>query len=720
MARDSQGNGRLNGHVLEAILVLSALTLAFAAGVAGWAIGHYTARTKTVPVSTVGGANAQPVGVTPAPAFSTADLAALPADNWITNGGSTLNERYSPLKQIDTSNVANVKGVWHIHLKSATAAKYSAEGQPLVYAGVIYLPTGNDDVFAVDLATGKVDWTYYSAISQKIATVCCGWDNRGVAIGDGKVYLGRLDGALVALDMKTGKVAWTTQVARWQDGYTITSAPLYWDGRVYTGISGGEYGGRGRVTAFDASTGKELWRFYTVPGPGQVGHNTWPSNDAWKNGGAMVWQTPAVDPALGLLYFSTSNAAPDFSGGARAGDNLFASSIVAIDAKSGTYKWHFQEVHHDIWDYDAPSPVVLFDVNGKKAIAQVGKTGFSYVLDRSNGKPLYGINEKAVPQRKDQATAPTQPFPVGDATVRQDIPPTLFVKFKPKLPKGTKYVNGGRIFTPYGKGFSVVAAPSALGGTNWPPSSYNPSTQYLYVCGSNSDQVFSGGKNPKYADGKQYLGSAYVPVGSDTGTFTAMDMRSNKMAWQKQWPDRCYSGSMTTGGGLVFTGRNDGRLQAYDASSGSVLWNFQTGAGANNVATVVQQNGNEYIVFYAGGSALGATAHGDDLWLFGLNGRLGQVKAGSSSGGVLHTGEKQNIVALGAQVFANNCSGCHGTLGQGGNGGPDLQHRPGAANLAHVIKQVTNGGGGMPPFKGQLTPAQIKAVATYVTTKIHK
>jgi alcohol dehydrogenase (cytochrome c) len=325
-----------------------------------------------------------------------------------------------------------------------------------------------------------------------------------------------------------------------------------------------------------------------------------------------------------------------------------------------------------------------------------------------------------VPQRKDQATAATQPFPVGDATVRQDVPASLFNKFKKSLPKGTKYANGGRIFTPYGKGFSVVASPSALGGTNWPPSSYNPSTQYLYACGANSDQVFSGGKQAKYTKGKNYLGSAYTPFGTDTGTFTALDTRTNKIAWQQQWPTRCYSGSMTTAGGLVFTGRNDGRLQALDASSGKVLWNFQTGAGANNVPTVVQQNGNEYIVFYAGGSALGATSHGDDLWLFALNGKLGPVKAGSSQGGVQHTGENQSATAIGQQIFANNCSVCHGALGQGGNGGPDLQNLPAAGDFATVVKQVTNGGGAMPPFKGKLTKAQINDVATYVTTKIHK
>src|SRR6266511_844138 len=299
-----------------------------------------------------------------APSFSSGELASLPGENWITNGGSISNQRYSPLDQLNTSNVGRLNGIWHIHLRSGIAGKYSGEAQPIVYKNVMYVVTGADDVFAIDARTGARKWAYRAHLNQKITTVCCGWTSRGVALGDGKVYVGQLDGRLVALDQDTGKVVWSTQVARWQQGYTITSAPLYYDGRIYTGLSGAEYGIRGRVTAFDAKTGKELWRFYTIPGPGQVGHDTWPATgDAWKHGGASVWQTPAVDPKLGLLYFSTGNASPDFSGAKRAGDNLFASSIVAIDAKTGTYRWHFQEVHHDIWDYDAPSPVVLFDVS---------------------------------------------------------------------------------------------------------------------------------------------------------------------------------------------------------------------------------------------------------------------------------------------------------------------------------------------------------------------
>ena len=215
---------------------------------------------------------------------------------------------------------------------------------------------------------------------------------------------------------------WKTQIEDWHNGYTITAAPLYYDGLIYTGVSGGDRGIRGRLTALDAQTGQIVWRFWTIPNPGDFGSDTWPSpNDSdpdkaavAQHGGAGIWKTPTVDPDLGLIYFSTGNAGPDYDGSVRPGDNLFTSSILALDAKSGQYKWHFQEVHHDIWDYDTPSPTILFNVtvNGqpRKAVAQAGKTGFVYILDRTNGQPLVGIQEKPVPQEPLQATAATQPI----------------------------------------------------------------------------------------------------------------------------------------------------------------------------------------------------------------------------------------------------------------------------------------------------------------------
>jgi quinohemoprotein ethanol dehydrogenase len=576
-----------------------------------------------------------------APAFSSSQLASLPTTNWITNGGSIANQRYSPLSQITAGNVAGLKGIWHVHLHSGIPGKYSGEAQPIVYKNVMYVVTGADDVYAIDAHTGATKWVHRAHLNQKIATICCGWTNRGVALGDGKVYVGQLDGKLAALDQQTGDVLWSTQVGRYQQGYTITNAPLYYNGRVYTGISGGEYGIRGRVMAYNAKTGKEDWRFYTIPGPGQVGHDTWPATgNAWKHGGAPVWQTPAVDPKLGLLYFSTGNASPDLYGAKRAGDNLFSSSIVAVDAATGKYRWHFQEVHHDIWDYDATSPVVLFNVSVggrmRHAIAEAGKTGFVYILDRQTGKPLIGINERAVEQSLAQKTAATQPFPIGQAFVPQSISPQAFRAVAGTLPKGITLANGGRIFSAFSPGAKVVATPSSLGGDDWFPMSFNPKTSNLYVCGVSQAQVFGGGKTAVYHAGKQFNGSTFAPQGTPTGTFTAINATTNRIAWQKKFSDSCYSGSTSTAGNLVFVGRNDGHLQAYNATNGKLLWSFQTGAGANNTACVFTLDGKEVVACYAAGSA-----HGDDLWLFGLNGKLGPAPAGTTSGAKQHAGEKK-------------------------------------------------------------------------------
>src|SRR5499427_2153026 len=377
--------------------------------------------------------------------------------NWLKNGGNLFNQNYSPLKQINRGNVANMKAVWRTHLDgSGTRPKYSGEAQPIVHDGVIYVVTGADDVFAMSVKTGNILWKHQANLDESITTVCCGWTSRGVALGEGKIFVGQLDGKLTALDQKSGQPVWTTQAEPWQNGYTITAAPLYYNGMVIVGFAGGENGTRGRVKAYDAKDGHLIWTFFTIPGPGEIGHDTWPSdNDAWKHGGASVWQTPAVDPELGLIYFTTGNPGPDFNGRIRRGDNLFSVSLLAVEAKTGKYRWHFQQVHHDIWDYDSPNPVILFDVkiNGRmrKAAAEASKTGWVYIVDRVTGKPLLGIDEKPVPQEPRQHTAATQPYPRGDAFVPQqvDISPEDFTMR-----------NQGRIFTPFWTE-GTIAKPSA-------------------------------------------------------------------------------------------------------------------------------------------------------------------------------------------------------------------------------------------------------------------
>jgi PQQ-dependent dehydrogenase (methanol/ethanol family) len=572
-----------------------------------------------------GSVTAQPSGgsaIRPAPAFGRAALVAPPTTSWPTNGGNLYNQRYSPLMQINRSNVADLKPNWRVSLNgSGAASKYSAQGQPIVHDGVVYMVTGADDVFAVGVDSGAILWTYEAKLDDAIDSVCCGWLSRGLGLGDGRLYVGQLDGKLVALDQRTGAIVWSTQAERWQDGFSITAAPLYYDGLVIVGFAGGDRASRGRLKAFDAATGELVWTFYTIPGPGELGHDTWPQdNDAWQYGGAAIWQTPAVDPELGLIYFSTGNPGPDLNGRVRAGDNLFSVSIVALDVRTGQYRWHFQQVHHDIWDYDSPNPVVLFDApydgQMRKGLAEVGKTGFTYILDRTNGQPLVGIEERPVPQEPRQATSPTQPYPLGDPVVPQEVD---------IVPEGFKLVNNGRIFTPFWD-VPVLAKPQATGGANWPPSSFDPETQLLYVCAHDGLGAFASDGATEFMTpepGNRYLQGSFTRSGVRIrGIFAAVDVTTNTLAWRQQWAEMCYSGSIVTAGGLIFVGRNDSRFTALDKTTGELLWDFPTDAAVNATASTFEHDGQQYVVVLAGGSFFPGTKHGDSLWLFSLDGKF--------------------------------------------------------------------------------------------------
>ena len=548
--------------------------------------------------------------------FSGKMLIRPPTTGWLTNGGDLYNQRYSPLTQINRDNVDGLKPLWSINLDgSGVGAQYSAEAQPLVHEGVIFLITGANDVFAIDVETGEQIWKYEANLDRTISTVCCGWTSRGVGLGEGKVFIGQLDGKLLALNEKTGEIIWSTQAERWQEGFTITSAPLYYDGMVITGFAGAEYGVRGRVKAYDSDDGSLIWTFYTIPGPGEIGYESWPQTGAaWEHGGATVWQTPAIDPELGLVYFSTGNAGPDFYGGGRPGDNLFAVSIVAIDVETGEYRWHYQQVHHDIWDFDSPNPVVLFDASydgvERKGIVEVSKTGWAYILDRETGEPLIGIEERPVPQDLRQATAPTQPYPVGDALVPQHIE---------IAPEGYKLVNQGRIFTPFWTEMQL-GKPAATGGANWPPSSYDPIGQTLYVCATDTTHLFTGGVDESPELGERYVGGVFVRGPTPrAGILAALDVTTNRLRWRQAWLDQCYSGTVVTAGGLLFVGRNDGRLTALDSDDGSKLWEFQMEAGMNTTVTVFEHLGAQFVVAYAGGSLFSQSQRGDDLRLFALD-----------------------------------------------------------------------------------------------------
>jgi alcohol dehydrogenase (cytochrome c) len=754
------------------IVVATTVAIGFGVSIlAGYLIGHFTGNEKTV--TTVVTAATRPadgdpdsaaasegigVSIRPAPAFDRETLAALPRSNWLTNGGSLSNQRYSPLTQINDRNIAQVRGLWEARFdRSGTAAKYSAEATPVVYDGVIYTVTGNNDVFANAVEDGRRLWKYESGIPQNIDTICCGWTSRGVAVGDGRIYSAQLDGKLIALDQRTGQKEWEYTVGDWRNGETLTNAPLYYDGRVYTGVSGGEYGIRGRLTAVDARTGKLDWRFWTIPAPNEPGSETWPDNDAWRNGGAPVWQTPAVDPELNTLYFSTGNVAPDLNGVNRKGDNLYGASIVALDATTGRHKWHFQQVRHDIWDYDAPSPVVLWDaeVDGRevKGLSQPSKTGWLYMLDRETGRPIHGITDRPVMQDKArQQTADTQPFPDTPPFVPHEITDEQVAIIQGILDSQTRGRRRVRVevaremYEPFGSTPKVIK-PGPSGGTNWPPSSFNRTTNMVYICGADTFAGYMTEGPSRPIPGRQYLSSVFTLQGFGTypGVLVAQDVTTGEIAWSRRFTgsnDACYSGTTSTAGNLVFVGRNNGELQAFNASTGEIVWRFQTGAGANSTPAIFEHRGRQMIAFYAGGNSLAGSAHGDSLWLFSLDGRIGPVAPGAASRAIEHAGEAGTgeveeeattiepdadrttesdegggaaAVVDGAQIFSDDCSVCHGADGTGGNGGPDLTTIPSARDVRAVERQVANGGNGMPAFRDTLSPEEIRAVSVFVT-----
>jgi quinohemoprotein ethanol dehydrogenase len=548
------------------------------------------------------------------------ELAALAGADWLTSGGSLSNARYSTLAQITAANVANVKGVWLARLGSAKGAQYRLEAEPLVLDGTMYLSNGVDDVFALDARTGRRLWQFSSGLDAQSGTPCCGWTSRGVAVGGGLVFAGLLDGSFVALDQQTGAVVWWRELESWQRGYSIASAPRYYDGMVFTGIQGSDYGVRGRVYALDAQSGSEIWRFYTVPAPGELGADTWPPGDAYLHGGADVWQTPAIDPDLGMIYFSTGNAAPNYDGSVRAGDNLFTASIVALDYRTGQYRWHFQEVHHDIWNYGAPSPVVLVDtrIDGqlRKSVYQCGKTGWCYLLDRSSGQPLTSIQERAVPQEPRQVTSSTQPYPSGPA-------------FVPQCGEAVVGFASGCLFDPFWDS-TVTIRPGAAGGAPWAPTAYDPSSGYVYVHGVARNSAYVA-RPQAFTSGQRYQsGAPDGPLGSTIGwTLTAIDSVANRIIWQADGLGDAGYGALATAGGLVFAGQVDGQLVAYDARTGKPLWQFQAGWGITAPPVTWSLDGVQYVSVMAGGnSESGPPARdGDAIWTFALTGNIDEPPA---------------------------------------------------------------------------------------------
>jgi len=462
--------------------------------------------------------------------------------NWLTYSGQYSGQRFSRLAAINRANAGQLQIRWIYQLRTTDAV----ETTPLVVDGVMYLTRAND-VIALDAETGRPYWTYSHPLPAELA-LCCGRQNRGVAMLDGRLFVATLDAKLVALDAATGMVLWTTVIADPRDGYSSTGAPLVVKDKVITGIAGGEFGIRGFIDAYDAATGARVWRFDTVPGPGAPGHETW-AGDSWKSGGAPTWMTGTYDPSLNLLYWGVGNPGSDWNGSQRGGDNLYSDSVVALNPDDGTLRWHFQFTPHDEHDWDATQVPVLVDAirdgRSRKLLYTANRNGFFYVLERETGAFLLAreFAKQTWAERIDE--------------------------------RGRPVVNRGVAPSPEG----VFVAPSANGAANWWPPAYSPATGLFYVTAYDGGATFFSGESP-HVPGEMLLGGTIGeedPTPDGVSAVRALDPLTGARRWEFRLKPKSMSGLLATAGGLVFGGSIDGYVFALDAWSGADLWHRSVG-----------------------------------------------------------------------------------------------------------------------------------------------
>jgi PQQ-dependent dehydrogenase (methanol/ethanol family) len=521
-------------------------------------------------------------------------------NDWLLHGRTYDNQRFSPLAQISAANVNKLVPVAIIQ----TGIANSFEDSPIVVNGVMYVVTPGDHVQAYDAANGQPLWVYNPTLEY--TDLCCGPEARGVAVAYGKVFVAQLDGLVVALDARTGALVWKSDPATTLPAppdkahYSFTGAPQVYDGMVVVGSAGAEYPIRGFVQAYDAGTGKLIWRFNTIAAPGEPGGDSW-SGDSWKTGGGSVWNAPAFDPQQGLISFGVGNPNPDILGDVRKGDNAYTDSIVALHAKDGKLAWWYQEVAHDVWDWDAAGPVIFLDAadeTGKHvpAAAEAGKEGQLFIVNRLTGKLL---RESA----------------------------SFVLESANKL-------------TPLTTSVGEPHYPSATGGGEWSPSSFSPLTRNIYVMGSNVAWTYKikpvDPGSPKSAQVGADIGGDMNPVLDGkakgtiepSGTLTAINVDSAKFAWQYHSDYPMIGGTLATAGNLVFAGEMNGFFNAFDAKTGRNLWRFGLGAGVNAPPVTYRVGGVQYVAVAAGGNGAnsdnllmamrGHPAFGDVLAIFAL------------------------------------------------------------------------------------------------------
>ena len=461
---------------------------------------------------------------------------------WLTYSGAYDGHRFSSLDEIHRGNVDQLELKWVFQTKSLE----KFEVTPLVADGVMYFTQAPNTAIAIDPSTGREFWRYEHQGAE--APVCCGRVNRGLAILGETLYMGTIDGKLVALDAASGNVRWQVQAADPRQGYALTVAPLVIKDKVLVGMAGGEFGIRGYLDAYDAETGERAWRFHTVAGPGQPGHETW-EGDSWKHGGGSIWVTGSYDPELNLTYWGIGNPAPDWNGDVRKGDNLYTESVVALDADSGKLKWHFQFTPHDVWDWDSAQVPVLADLDfeGKprKLVLWANRNGFYYVLDRETGEYLAGrqFTYQNWAKGLDEAGRPM------------------------RIPGMEPSAAGIKVF------------PAAIGATNWYSPSYSPRSGLFYVSAwEYSYGIFRKWKS-RYEPGQPYIGGTATPWVPDPinhedpghSAVLALDPLTGERKWEFSMTAATESGILTTGGDLVLTGAKEGYLLALDAATGELL-----------------------------------------------------------------------------------------------------------------------------------------------------
>ena len=551
-------------------------------------------------------------------------LAATPQNvDWPNYGNDLHNTRFQNVDQIDRKNVKHLQPAWVFHT-GVLDPLAELQVAPIMVNGKLFVTDGHDHVFALDPATGKLIWAYRPIENDDMPKiedmiVCCGRNNKGVAVADGKVIYGRLDNVVVALDANSGRPVWKTRLANTRTGFAINNAPQVANGIAVISLSGGEFEVRGQVYGLAVADGHVVWNFQTTD-PASYGAAT--GSTQFQRGGAAVWNPVAIDQELGLVYMPTGNAAPDILGEDRPGDNLFATSILALNLTTGTHAWHFQEVHHDIWDYDSAQPAVLFPVtkDGRtvQALGHCSKNGQYYILDRTSGAPIFPVVEVHVPQDPAfQHAALTQPFSVAV----EPLTPLTFVRpndtgFPPRIQ-----------YTPPGEE-EFVMVPGDDGGCEWGPAAFSPRTNFVYYGTRYEPTTFktrSGNRETiPTATGDLHLGSRFtnkVPGSHPFGIFGATDVRTGKIVWTfpRMGPNfKLLHGEndilpaksgLAVAGDLVFFGEGNGKFHAADAANGDILFTFDPRkskipnvGGAAASPTVYVANGREFVVYAFGGN----------------------------------------------------------------------------------------------------------------------